>query len=402
MSGATMPDLWGDGKLFTFSGLDGPTSWSNTLVGGATSDPLGIILHLNPDVKIVFGGELRRQAGLVLGDAVDISVTTCDDPGSIRFAFADCWTIVGEVLGDLTVRLEGETDTDAGFVALVTDDADGRVRWCLVLSPESAQDAERRAAEGLHSDLDALIAERSAFVRGLDAAGAHDADERTFRKCAEVLKLNARAPEGLIGRRWTTPDVWPHRHMWLWDSAFHAIGWRELDGEMAQDAILAVIEQQRDDGKIDLCEAPEPRDQRHTQPPILAWSAWRVFEQTWDRDFLRACYAPLGHFIDWLFRERDFNGNSLLEWIKEFEHERCRCGESGWDNSPRFDRQIIDDHVDINAMAVREMHHLAQMADVLGEDDGWQQRADALAKLVNERLWHDEIGLYFDLSLIHI
>lgn len=392
MSEAKMPDIWSDGKLFTFSGLDGQTSWAHTLVGGATSDPLGIVLHLKPDVRLTFGGALQDQSGLVLGDAVDASVNCSDGSGTIRFAFADCWTIVGEVSGDLTVRFEGDTDTEAGFVELAAEDADGAIRWCLALSPDSPQEAKQRAAEAMHADLDGLIARRAAFVSDLDPAG----DERTYRKCAEVLKLNARAPEGRIQRRWTTPDVWPHRHMWLWDSAFHAIGWRELDGEMAQDAILAVIELQEEDGKIHLCDAPEPQNQRHTQPPILAWSAWRVFEATADEHFLWQCYGPLGRFIDWLFKYRDVNENGLLEWLKEFAIERCRCGESGWDNSPRFDREIIDDHVDINAMVVREMQYLAQMGEVLGEQNEWEARADQLATLVNERLWHDEIGLYFD------
>ncbi len=395
-----MPDRWGDGKLFTFSGLDGETSWPHTLVGSATTHPFGIMLRLRPDVKLAFGGALREhEPHMILGDAVDITASTTDGSGELQFAFADCWTLVGEVIGTLTVRLEGETDTGAGFVDLVAEDRDGVVRWCLALSPDSPDEAAQRAAEGMATDLDALIAERSRFVRELDTSDlVESADERTFRKCAEVLKLNVRAPEGQIRRRWTTPDVWPHRHMWLWDSAFHAIGWRELDGEMAQDAILAVIEQQQPDGKIDLSQAPERQEHSHSQPPVLAWAAWRVFEVTGDEQFLSQCYEPLGRFMDWLFAYRDMNENGLLEWIKEFAQERCRCGESGWDNSPRFDRELIDDHVDLNSYVVREMQMLAKMAEVLDEQNEWAARADQLAALVDERLWHDEIGLYFDRS----
>lgn len=393
-----MPKVWGDGKLLTFSGIDGPTSWAHTLVGGATTNPFGIVWRLRPDVLLIFGGLLAGQEGrLVLGDAADLTAHTPRGSGDLRLAFADCWTVVGEVTGSLEVRLAGPTETEAGFVALATAEADGATRWCLALSAESAEQARKRAEAGLSADLPALRAERARFVAELETDELlDDADERCFRKCAEVLKLNARAPEGRIHRRWTTPDVWPHRHMWLWDSAFHALGWRELDGEMAQDAILAVIELQEPDGKIHLCDAPEEQHQRHTQPPVLAWSAWRVFEVTGDRDFLRACYGPLGRFMGWLFAHRDVNANGLLEWLKEFQVERCRCGESGWDNSPRFDREIIDDHVDINAMVVRELELLGRMAGVLGAANNWQERADALAALVNRRLWHDDIGLYFD------
>lgn len=399
MPEAMMPNIWGAGKLFCFSGLDGPTSWACNLMGSGSVRPFGIILRLYPDVLLRFGGDLLGKTGvLVLGDCADVYADTTQGDGRVRLAYADCWRLVGEVSGSLTVSLEGDWESEKRAVALETQPVAGGTRWCVGLSPHSLQEARARAASGLDEDLDALIAQRSAFVRSLDVSGlCADADERLFRKCAEVLKLNARAPEGQIGRRWTTPDVWPHRHMWLWDSAFHALGWAELDGSMAQDAILAVIELQQPDGKIDLCEAPEPQHQRHTQPPVLAWAAWRVFEKTGDREFLRACFAPLVRFLDWLFRERDVNGNGLLEWLKEVQVERCRCGESGWDNSPRFDRELIDDHVDLNAMVVRELQTLARMAEVLGEDpEPLRERAQKLAALVNERLWHPGLGLYLD------
>jgi hypothetical protein len=56
-----MPKVWGDGKLLTFSGIDGPTSWAHTLVGGATTNPFGIVWRLRPDVLLVFGGLLAGQ-----------------------------------------------------------------------------------------------------------------------------------------------------------------------------------------------------------------------------------------------------------------------------------------------------------------------------------------------------
>jgi glycogen debranching enzyme len=399
MSGPLTPNIWGDGKLFAFSGIDGPTSWACDLMGSASNDPFGIILRVYPDIALTFGGRVIEQGGhLVLGDACDVTVETSEGSGRLRMAYADCFRMVGEVSGSLGVALDGDLSVTDRHVALATEESGGVTRWCVGLSPDGMAEATARAESGLREDLDALIEARSAFVRGLDASGlAEGADERVYRKCAEILKLNTRGPEGLLGRRWTTPDVWPHRHMWLWDSAFHAVGWAELDGEMAQDAILAVIDQQASDGMIRLCEAPEPQNQPFTQPPVLAWAVWRVFEKTGDEAFLAACYEPLGRFMDWLFRERDANGNGLLEWDKRFETEICRCGESGWDNSPRFDRPIIDDHVDINSMVVREMQMLARMAEALGEEaQGWTERAHALAALVNERLWHEEAGLYLD------
>lgn len=56
------------------------------------------------------------------------------------------------------------------------------------------------------------------------------------------------SPEGRIHHRWTTPDRWPHRQMWLWDSAFHAIDWWHIDLALAQEAILAAFDMQAPDG----------------------------------------------------------------------------------------------------------------------------------------------------------
>jgi len=398
-----MPDRWGGGKLLAFSGLDGPTSWAHTLVGSANVEPLGLWLHLGPDVLLRFGSQVNDvEARLVLGDAVELTADSTAGTGTVRFAFADCWTIVGCVSGALDVRTEGPTETEAGFVQLAVAPGDQGQRFCVALSPGSSQQALDRAQAGLELDLDELVAQRSAFIRDLDCSRlVGDADERTYRKCAEVLKLNLRAPEGQIRRRWTTPDVWPHRHMWLWDSAFHSLGWLELEPQVAQDSLLAVIEAQLPDGRIPHCEAPESFNSPYTQPPILTWATWRIYEVTRDRAFLQACYEPLCHFIEWLFRERDANGNGLLEWHKSMSDVSCRCGESGWDNSPRFDRPTIDDHIDLNSYVVCEMRRLAQMADVLGrrdEADQWRLMAEQHAARVNEHLWNDELGIYLDRS----
>ncbi len=399
MAEAIMPDRWGEGKLFTFSGLDGPTSWAHTLVASASREPLGLRLRLSPDLLLSFGAGIDSiKARLVLGDAADLSAETAGGIGDVKFAFADCGTIVGATKGTLEVRLEGDPNTQAGFVHLEIAPAGDGQRFCLALSPQSLQQARDRAVAGIELDIDKLTGMRSAFIRNLDCSGLlADADEQTYRKCAEVLKLNVRAPEGQIRRRWTTPDVWPHRYMWLWDSAFHSLGWLHIDSEMAKDSILAVTESQLADGYIAHCITAEGHSEV-TQPPILAWAAWKVYQATGDDNFLRACYQPLCRFIEWLLRERDANDNGLLEWHKDMSSERCKCGESGWDNSPRFDRPIIDDHIDLNSFVVGEMQWLAQMADVLGrgEAEQWRRRAQELSALVNDRLWNEELGIYLD------
>ncbi len=415
---SAMPAVWDDGKLFAFSGLDGPTSWANTLAGSATTAPLGILLHLSPDVEVIFADNVQAvDADLVLGDAVELSAYGDGGSGKLRFAFADAWTIIGETTGalattvapvsadaagdpqaPLTVVAGTQVDTGYGSLAFATEPTSLGERFCIALGPEGAEQARTRAAAGLAIDPRETIELRSQFVRGLDVAGlAGGMDERTYRKCAEVLKLNARAPEGIILHSWVTPDVWPHRHMWLWDSAFTAIGWLHLDAQMAQDCILAVIGTQHADGFIPIRQTPTGLPADFTQPPILAWAAWKTYIRTGDQAFLSACYQPLCDFIEWLFDNRDPDVDGLLGWLENADGRHA--GESGWDNSPRFEDSLTYNHIDLNTYAVMEMGVLAQMASVLGRDGEatqWHDSAETLAELINQELWNDSMGMYLD------
>ena len=132
--------------------------------------------------------------------------------------------------------------------------------------------------------------------------------ERTYYKACSVLKVNVESPQGVIPFRWTTPDRWPHRHMWLWDSAFHAIGCEHIDPELGKDALKAVLSLQREDGFVSITGSPEGRLYEYTtQPPILTWAAWDVYRHTGDREFLE-CYPRLRAYVEWDLEHRDVDG----------------------------------------------------------------------------------------------
>ena len=95
MATAQMPDIWGDGKFHLSQ------AWTARQAGRTHSWEARPQTHwgrppsqAGPAADL--GGRLVRQEGLVLGDAADMSVITSDGRGALRFAFADCWTIVGE------------------------------------------------------------------------------------------------------------------------------------------------------------------------------------------------------------------------------------------------------------------------------------------------------------------
>jgi glycogen debranching enzyme len=161
--------------------------------------------------------------------------------------------------------------------------------------------------------------------------------------------------------------------------------------DLAKDSILILIENHLPDGTIPhFVTVDWVRPGEESQPPVVAWAAWKVYERSRDRDFLRSVYDALARNTDWWFMARDQDDDGLLEWHAKLE--------SGWDNSPRWDPGIGKlESCDLNAFVLMQMKVLAQMADELGKTDQaerWLTEADALGKRMVERLYQPEENLF--------
>jgi hypothetical protein len=342
---------------------------------------------------------VRAAAGSVLDlDLADGEGRTA----SLRAAYLDRRTLIGEVAplsgGGFTPELDGPEDHT---MALSTRRVGEAQRFALAFYAGGREQARELAEGAIGADLDRVLAERLAFFERLPVPEGADADAgRLFAKACSVLKVNTMTAEGRIGHRWTTPDRWPHRHMWLWDSAFHAAACARLDPEWGQDALLAVLGMQDEEGCIAHMMTPA-NTSAITQPPILAWACWDVYQVSGERDFLERAYPALCRYLEWDINNRDWNQDGLLGWLIEGS-PMCRSGESGMDNSSRFDTGGPWDNVDFNAYMVNDMRCVAQIARQLGrEAEGvqWDHRADAVAERVNDLLWDEESGFYYDCAL---
>lgn len=164
---------------------------------------------------------------------------------------------------------------------------------------------------------------------------------------ADLLAQN-RAAAG--ERRYTRPAPSTYEHQWLWDSCFHAIAWRWIDPRMAGDELLAVAARQVESGP-DAGMIPHmtywngggeelwgsPHRSSITQPPLVAFAAWKVHAQLRDPALLAALYPRIAAFHDWLDARRDPDGDALACVIHPWE--------AGCDSSPRWDRAMgLPDH----------------------------------------------------------
>jgi len=367
---------WHRGQLLAFSGLDGPTDYEEGLVARTIDSPPGLEIKYPVECRIDF---------------------ECTISGEVAF-YGDCFRFVSageEVRGcllDAHHLLIGTAcrvnQVPAGLKVITRGNR-------TLIGAASHFDAAR-----IDADPDSAWAARTAWLSGQNFEPDSPQGKRTLQRALSLMKTQVCSPEGLLQRRWTTPDRWPHKDMWLWDSAFHAIGWRHVDPALAMEMIEAVFDGQRADGFIPLRASPLKTEPVMTQPPVLAYGAKKVVEITGDWNWIARLFPKLCAYVEWDLANRDSDGAGLAEWFIE-EHPTCRSGESGMDNSPRFDGALQLDAVDFNAFLANECEVLSGFARHLGNpvaEKRWGHAHRELCRIINERLWSPEHHFYCDLD----
>jgi mannosylglycerate hydrolase len=272
------------------------------------------------------------------------------------------------------------------------------------------------------------------------------------------------------------PRLYPHQ--WSWDSAFIAIGNAHFDQARAQQELSTLFKGQWRNGLLphivfnpaaaDYFPGPEfwktdrsseasrdPLTSGIVQPPIHATAAFRVYHHAADKklaaEFLEDMYPRLVAWHDYLYRERDPNGEGLV-YIRH-------PWESGEDNSPVWDRALkrialtkemvppyrradtsivsskdrpSDDDYDryaylvkvfydnsydeaairkacpfliqdvlFNSILAQADHDLSSIARLLGKDPHpHHDAAKRTTEAINTKLWNQKAGIYFDFDLV--
>lgn len=354
-----------------FSGIDGVTDFEHGVNARTTFGQPGIDIFWPGRCRLRFDEISPGGSCVVTGDTVEL-------PG-LRAAFLDARHLL----------IEGPCRVEKCGAELAVRQSGTRLLLGVAATFDQAL---------LDADLASAMEARRRWLQGLVLPGGMPARTRqTLVKACSVLKTQVYTPEGRFHCRWTTPDRWPHRRLWLWDSAFHAIGWRHIDPGLAREAVSAVLDTQRADGFIAHMSSPGAQS-AITQPPVLSLAAQRLHATAPDADWIREIYPRLAAYVRWDLANRDTDGAGLVEWDIE-GNPLCRSGESGMDNSPRFDQATQLDAVDFNAFLAHECEILAEFADLLNlpeEAAGWRAGHARLCSLIQQRLWSESSGLYVD------
>lgn len=154
-------------------------------------------------------------------------------------------------------------------------------------------------------------------------------------KAIETLNGNWRSRAGALTRDVVTPSVTARwfNGAWAWDTWKHAYAMASFNPQIAKENILAMFDYQvladdplrsQDHGMVvdaifynkDTARGGHGGNwnERNTKPPLATWAVWQLYQQTQDKALLQTLFPKLQAYHRWWYRNRDHNGNGLVEY----------------------------------------------------------------------------------------
>lgn len=229
-------------------------------------------------------------------------------------------------------------------------------------------------------------------------------DKDLLSRAYDTLEVNTMREKGLPWGDMPCITPWQRkgRGIWNWDSAFHAMAVSRYDTDLAKSCLEAFCKFQLENGMFpDVIYANGKIAADLTKPPVMAWATELVYKRCGDREFLKRMYNRLVKNERFWREERQYDGLFFFCAQNSSEKDNYLLAryESGWDNSPRYDTPIVDLWaIDLNCYMVQSYRALADISDILGlnDSDKWRSRGNEVARLINERMFDEERGVYAD------
>jgi len=396
---------WGYGQLFGFSALDGPNRYYEDFILMTMKKKFEFRFEFRPHyVKLLFPSNSNITITCLMSDFA----TSHNDEGEILLTFIDNDTLIG--LSPFLPVLKGEIELkeslnrgvtvyriDNRFLSFKYKKEAGLYKFVIhhSFAPSEARSGANYYLE--HSDVRKIINNRIQYYQNMPKC-LDKKYESLYYKSLSVNKVNVRSPEGKIDSLWTTPDRVPHRHMWMWDSAFHAMAMVTYNPKVAEEILLAMLKQTRDNGFMPHMANPTDCSDI-TQPCVMSYSVLFLYNHTKNKEFLKKSVPYLDKYLTYDMLNRDKNHNDLLEWLTEPEYQECKCGESGLDNSPRFDFDEEMDCIDFSTFFALDTKCLAKIYLELNDLENakkWEEISNRFSNNIQNLLWDEKDGVYYD------
>lgn len=290
--------------------------------------------------------------------------------------------------------------------------------YYTVNSTKNAGEIDRVLAEARQSWLDSTITAEGRLGEGLDAL-------RRALLWNTVFEPRNKRVVTPVSRNWCKGNGagFGDYVVFCWDTFFAAMQLGLIHKELAYAAMFSMLEEITPDGMVPNCGSANGISGDRSEPQVGSLCAWKLYIQYGDKWFIEECFDRLLAWNRWRFRERDFNGDGLLElatvpWDYELKDEfwgrepsvgrkQGAQYESGLDNSTMFDHAVFNEekkcmelsYVGLNAEMVFDCQLLEKMAELLGREEERRELAERrsrLEKLINEKLWDEDRGFYMN------
>lgn len=406
-----LTNVWGQGQLFAFSALSGKSRISDDFAGYLSADRIGITFctKIRRELAMAFSKASGLEFDAVTSDYIKYNV---GKNAVGRIIYARTHLIAGDFPEGFTPTVICDTvdkSFDSPRDCIIHDTKDGDVTVLKVSGQKfafayahSVESAMSLAKEGLMLDINAEEHRKYSFYM-VNVKPVPKRYEKLYTKCLSVMRTQLYSPEEKFKTIWSTPDRLPHKKLWLWDSVFHAVGFRNVDADLAKDLIRAIFAHQAESGFIPHMASVDITS-NITQPPVIAWGALKVYEKSADREFLKEVFAANEKFLHWCRESRrlddlSFTHNNELYTWNITNDINCRCDESGMDNSPRFDVQARLCAIDFSCFMANDVRCMADIAEILSNSSAvsyYRNWYKEICSDINHVLWSENDGFYFD------
>jgi putative isomerase len=216
-----------------------------------------------------------------------------------------------------------------------------------------------------------------------------------------ILRAGLLSSRFFLTREAMMPSMIHYVGAWQWDAFFHALAYRHVDQRLAENQLRLVLDHQREDGMIPDAIHDEgtvtrwklPNSDKEvevTKPPLLAWTALKLYQTSGNRDFLDEIYEPVQRWNRWWFENNDDDGDGIVQYNHPYS--------SGLDDSPLWDEGMPVESPELNTYLVMAMDALSQIAEILGltaDAPEWRARAGTLMQKMRAHFWDDEAGVFW-------
>ncbi|MCX6271947.1 MAG: trehalase family glycosidase [Bacteroidetes bacterium] len=268
----------------------------------------------------------------------------------------------------------------------------------------------KKADDDLFSRIPAISTGPLQDLSSQTLQGPDDRDlQLLYYSCFSLMRQCMMGPEGECRENYY---VFSREPKWGWGyggQVFHEslsmLAYAMMDPLSAMNSQRIFMQRQHPDGYINYRTGPYLNETIETNGKLTSSAPWynyqnyEIFRITKDRKFLEEAYRSGKKFYQYFTAHRDSDNDGLFEWGANAELESVRDARVAvWDEVwPPSEVEGPD----LNSMLVMEARSLSAMATELGlteEATQWKEKADQLSRLINQFMWDEETGFYYNIS----